>query len=879
MKLIKRNQLLVNSWAKGSFFITLLLSNLVGFSQLIDDFSDGDFTNNPTWSGSNADFIVNPTFQLQLNATVAGTSYLSLPHNLTDYNDTEWSFWVRQNFAGSASNFGRIYLTSTSADITTNPDGIYLQLGEALSTDAVRLMQRTGGVTSQICASADGTIANAFISKIKVVRNNAGLWSLNIDFTGGVNYTLVATGTESAAPVGTHFGYLCTYTSGNMTRFYLDDVYVGDEVIDVIPPTMNSVQVINSTQLDVLFSEGVTTVTAQNISNYTINPALAITSATINGTNPALVHLILTTPFTNGTTYSLSSQNIEDMSGNSSILQSLNFTYLVADVPAPGDVIINEFMPKETPVIGTLPPSEYVEIHNVSNKIFNITGWKLGDNSTQGTVQTGWLLPGQFVVLCPTSSVPGFTSAVGVSSFPSLNNSGDDISISDNTGILLDKITYDLSWYQDVAKQVGGWSIERINPQAPCSQASNWKSSIDPNGGTPGAQNSVYDITPDTQPASIVSAFTLNQSKVRISFNKPVDGTILGTAVITVNPTLTEVARTIAPGNVTSFDLEFSEIIQASQYYNITINGVQDCWGNVSNPTTTFALPAPVSKGDVVINEILFNQMTGGGDWIELYNKTDKLINLKDWKIARLVNGSVSDHKLITSNYFLKPHDYVVIGSDSNYIINNYPASVLGKFYQLTVPAMSNDTGSVIVTFPVYSMFDTTNIEMDRLIYSSKWHFKLIDDKKGKSLERIDPDLPTQDPNNWHTAAEAIGFATPGGKNSQYYPALYNGELTLSSETVSPDNDGFEDVLQINYQMNSPGMLATIKIFDDRGRSIKTVSHNELLGMSGSIVWDGIREDGQKATIGTYVILMEAVDINGGNEFVAKKAFVVAGKM
>ena len=79
--------------------------------------------------------------------------------------------------------------------------------------------------------------------------------------------------------------------------------------------------------------------------------------------------------------------------------------------------------------------------------------------------------------------------------------------------------------------------------------------------------------------------------------------------------------------------------------------------------------------------------------------------------------------------------------------------------------------------------------------------------------------------------------------------------------------------------MNTPGMLATIQIYDDRGRIIKTVSQNELLGLTGTIIWDGIREDGQKATIGTYVLLMEAFNINGGSEFVSKKAFVVAGKM
>lgn len=878
MNFVKNNSLRNRSLTKKA--LILLLGSLAsfGYSQVSDDFSDGDFTNNPSWNGTTTDFIVNTSQQLQLNASTAGTSYLSTAHNLSGMDHKEWSVWVRQNFAGSGSNFGRIYLTSTSADLSADPDGIYLQLGEALSTDAVRLMQRNGGITTQICASADGTIAAAFQAGIKVIRDNTGLWSLYVDFTGGTNYTLAATGTETAVPAGTHLGYLCTYTSGNSTRFYLDNVYAGDEIIDTDPPIMTSVQVLDATNIAVLFSEAVTALSAENTNNYDIIPFNNVSAAAIDGGNPALVHLQLSNILTNGNTYTITSSGIEDLNGNISVSQSLDFTYLVAEIPLPGDVIINEFMADPSPVVG-LPEVEFVEIYNVSGKPFDITGWKLGDNATFGTIQSGWLLPGAYIVLCPAASVAEFPNAVGVTSFPSLNNSSDDIVITDNNNIQLDKISYTLDWYQDASKKDGGWTIERINPLAPCSQASNWRASVHPDGGTPGAQNSVYDLTPDTSAPTISAAVVIHPNEVQITFNKPVDTAALSIAVVSTNPVLTEISRTIPPGLTNSFSLEFAETIAASQSYTITISGVKDCWGNTGNPSATFVLPAPADSGDVVINEVLFDQYTGGSDWVELYNKSGKLINLKGWKIARINNGTVTDHKEITSNYLLHPDDYVVIGADSVFVTTNYPATVPGKFYQLSLPTLSNDTGSVVVLFPTIVSMDTLDRVMDQLVYSSKWHFKLLDSKDGKSLERMDPDLPTQDAGNWHTASEAVGFATPGGKNSQYYPALYNGEVSLTSDVISPDNDGFEDVLQLNYQMNTTGMLATVKIFDDRGRIIKTISHNELLGISGTIIWDGIRDDGQKATIGTYVLLMEAFDINGGNEFVAKKAFVVAGKM
>lgn len=878
MKLTKNNSLLnilsVCLISTAFLFKTTTFS----FSQVIDDFSDGDFTSNPPWTGNSSDFTVNGSQQLQLNAPVAGISYLSTTHNLSDFNAKEWKFWVRQNFAGSGNNFGRIYLIAQSADLTTDPDGIYLQMGEALSTDAIRLMQRNGGVTTQICASADGTIAASFQIGLKIIRDNSGNWNLFIDFAGGTNYTLVSTGLEAASPTGTHLGYLCTYTSGNINRFYLDNVYAGNEIIDGTPPLMNTIQIISATQLDVTFSETITISTAENTSNYTIAPSNSIVSATLNGVNPAVVRLTLSTALVNGNTYTLTSSGIEDVNGNASVSQSLNFTYLIAEVPEKGDVIINEFMSDETPVVGQ-PEAEFVEIHNVSSKIFDITGWKLSDNATFGTIQSGWLMPGEFIALCSTADTSLFPDAIGVSSFPSLNNSGDEIILKDNNNLQIDKISYNSEWYQDASKADGGWSIERINPTAPCSQASNWRASVDISGATPGMQNSVYDLTPDTQVPVISSAYVISANDVEITFNKPIDSLSLSQALIVTTPSLTEVARTIGEEHPLSFQIQFSETIVASQSYTITISGIKDCWGNTGNPSAPFVLPADADSGDIVINEILFDPYTGGSDWMELYNQSNKLINLKRWKIARLNNGVISDHKEITANYLLHPNDYVVIGSDSNFVINNYPATVLGKFYQLSLPTLSNDTGSIVVTYPKFIFIDTVDAVMDQLIYSDKWHFKLLDDTDGKSLERMNPTLPTQHQDNWHTAAEAIGFATPGDKNSQYYPALYNGDVNLSSETVSPDNDGFEDVLQLNYQMNTSGMLATVTIYDDHGRLIKTVTQNELLGMNGTIIWDGIRENGQKARIGTYVMLLEAIDINGGSEFVSKKAFVVAGKM
>ena len=307
----------------------LLVLSLPLWAQVTDNFSDGDFTQNPVWQGTNADFVVN-SGELQLNSLTAGTSYLGLPHGLANLNDKEWQIKVRQTFAPSSSNFGRVYLTSDNANLTLAQNGYYLQFGETGSTDAIRLFKLVGGLSTQICAGVDGQIAASFAASVKVKRSAAGVWTSYADVTGGTNYSLLATGNDATNLLGTHFGVLCTYTISNATKFYYDNVYIGPEILDVTPPSLMSVTPISASQIDLLFNESVTQASAQNLANYSFSPALTLSSLTQDGVNSALVHGTLTTPLTNGTTYTVTATGIVDLSANTSGPTTANFQYLVS---------------------------------------------------------------------------------------------------------------------------------------------------------------------------------------------------------------------------------------------------------------------------------------------------------------------------------------------------------------------------------------------------------------------------------------------------------------------------------------------------------------------------------------------------------------------
>ena len=849
----------------------LLLCCNSAFCQISDGFSDGDFSNNPSWTGTAMDFIINAAQNLQLNNTIASASYLSTPHNLNSIQEKEWQVWTKQSFSPSSSNNGRIYLSADNAELNLVENGYYLQLGEAGSNDAIRLFKMEAGISSLICSGVEGQIASSFEVSLKVTLS-AGLWTLYSDFSGGSDFSFESSNTDPSILPGSHFGFLNLYTSSNATKFYHDNIYVGDLVFDTEPPLFQQVTIVSEIAIDLLFNEPLDAASSSIVSNYEIQPNIDISEASLDNLNSALVHLILNSPLQNGLTYSISSTGIIDLSGNVSGLESLEFEYLVGEDAVKGDLIITEIFADPTPVIG-LPEAEYIEIYNTSDKIFNLSDWKLGDASSNGTVTEGWILPDHYLILAYTSSIDSFnvSNIASVVSFPSLNNSGDDVKLINPDGVQIDLVSYTDDWYQDEIKESGGYSLERINLNDPCSDVSNWSASISSSGGSPGIENSIIDITPDAIAPYITSVLALVPNYLEVEFNEGMDSTSLTNATFNFNPILT-IASSYIEGDFTKkMILTFNEELQASQTYMYDIQDLKDCWLNTGSSSGEFALSESADIGDVVINEILSNPYSGGEDWIEVYNASSKYIDLYQWQFANYENDTISNNQSIQQHYILKPTSYAVIGEDSSFVLDYYLNNEPEVFIQSDLPSYGNDSSTVILL--------QGNDPIDMVSYNESWHLSVIDNLDGVSLERIDPNGNSNDHFNWHSAAQDIGFGTPGIKNSQYIAALYSGDFTFTNSIFSPDNDGFEDVLQVNYQLQEEGLLGRVEIYDDKSRPIKALFQNMLLGSSVTFTWDGIKNDGQKGSIGTYVMVFEAFSTDGSVFFTKVKAFTLAGKI
>ena len=168
------------------YLITFLFItySLACFSQFSDDFSDGNFINNPTWEGSANAFEVDAGLKLHLNDSISNTSYLSTASNAII--NGSWEFEIKLDFDPSTSNYAKIYLTSDAQDLTANLNGYFVKVGgESGVVDEVALYSQSGVSATKIIDGTNGLAASNPDIKIKVLRDDLGSWELYVDTSGG----------------------------------------------------------------------------------------------------------------------------------------------------------------------------------------------------------------------------------------------------------------------------------------------------------------------------------------------------------------------------------------------------------------------------------------------------------------------------------------------------------------------------------------------------------------------------------------------------------------------------------------------------------------------------------------------------------------------
>ncbi|HET7116299.1 MAG TPA: lamin tail domain-containing protein [Hanamia sp.] len=848
------------------FFLYLLtLINKFGYSQISESFNDGDFINNPQWIGNSNAFVVNSSFQLQSNDTIANSSfYLATANTLA--TSVQWEFLVKINFNPSSANYIDAYLTSLSGDLNASSNqGYFVRIGN--TEDEISLYRKDGsGVMTKIIDGENGILNHSSNTmKIKVIRDANNQWILYRDVSGTGNF-YISEGSmmDDTYTTTSFFGFLIKQsTSGFFQKHFIDDIEIKNYLPDVTPPSIQSATAISSTTVDVLFDEPLDKASAGLFSNYSADKGLGMPmSVFADAQNPSLVHLTFENTFNNGEAYSLTINGVKDISGNaiSNVIASFSFY-----IPQQYDIVIDEIMADPTPEVG-LPNSEWVELKNTSGFPINLKGWRLNDlTGTSGPMADFVLQPDSFVIVCATSAstnLSSFGKIISVTGFPPLDNGGDLISIADANGKIIHAVQYSSDWYPNELKKDGGWSLEMIDTKNPCSGFSNWTASIDNSGGSPGRKNSVDGNNKDETSPELLRAFATNPTIITLLFNESVDSLkSAATENYVFDNGLSASSAITIPPLFDKIKITLNNPLTKGTVYQVTAKNISDCSGNNigEKNLARFGLAQSADSSDLVINEVLFNPLPSGVDYVELYNRSQKIVDLSKVFIANRnsSNAISSIQQLSADNFLFFPGDFIVITIDPNVVKSQYITTNPDAFLKIkTMPSFSNDKGNVIILNEQGNTIDEVN-------YSDKWHFALIKNTEGVSLERIDYDA-TSIQNNFHSAATSAGYGTPGYKNSQYkINEDIMGEITITPEIFSPDNDGHEDFATINYRFPSPGYVANITIFDASGRPVRYLQKNSLSGITGYYRWDGLNDKNQKLPQGIYIIYTEIFNKEG----------------
>jgi hypothetical protein len=610
---------------------------------------------------------------------------------------------------------------------------------------------------------------------------------------------------------------------------------------DVTGPEMLNWHIAEANQIVIHFNESIEN---SNSSIWNCDNATISTIALTEGN--AAVIITFNTNLQSEINYTIHHSTLVDCEGNTA---EFSLEIYLGKTPEFGDLIFTEILADPDPVVQGIP-AEFVELYNKSSHTLELKGLTLNN----AIIEDQFLLaPSTYVVLGDESEALGFlsvTNKILLPSFPTLTNSGMLLKLEMN-GTHLDSIRYSSDWYNNSFKANGGWSLELINPNLPCSNSNNWKPCEDEIGNTPSHLNSVYSIQPD-EVIPELTYVSLDDSSVILHFNEPVtlEGELLQEE--------TSLGNFIQEIPSTRIILESSELMN-SNVHHYSLQNISDCSGNSTSVSFEWGYPIEANNGNLFINEILFNPITNGSDFVELYNPTSECVLLKNISLANEETTSGGISETITSEgRIILPHQHLALTEDGNDLLSIYTTLHPKNIFRVeALPSFNNTSGSCI-------LYSNQNEIIDALQYSESMHFQLLSSFEGISLERLSTEMPTDQSSNWQSASEAAGFATPGVENSQALRIEnLTGAFELSPAIFSPDNDGMDDIVQFHFSEMKLGSVGNLTIYNEKGIRVRRLMRNEYLGPEGNIIWDGLSDEGEALAIGIYIATFEAFNKDG----------------
>ena len=524
-----------------------------------------------------------------------------------------------------------------------------------------------------------------------------------------------------------------------------------------------------------------------------------------------------------------------------------------------GDILFSEIMAKP----GADAP-EWVELYNAGNETFLLKHllYYYGDKSYK--LPEGQINPGDYFVLTKTSAVSSFPEDIkvfGVTSFPVIADGGKLLQFSNADESPVSWFEYSDKMYGDNDKKAGGWSLECVDFSNKSNTMQNWTAS-NVAGGTPGRANSVKTTNPDLEIPEVEGIEIMENNRVKITFTKPMDqSSLLRTDSYSLdNQGFQIIDMEVDYPKGMFVELKLNTYPDPGTMILLSMHGVKDLSGyTLGDKDIILGEGLQASANDLVISEILFNPPTEGNEYVEIYNRSDKALDLRFLSITsrRPSDGSFNKPWPLSSLPLqIEPGEYLVITKSKDLVCSFFGCREETFFAEPGgMPSLANTSGCAVL------LNNRTEEVIDEFAYNEKMHTSGISNKKGISLERINLNKPSDDPDNWHSASAECGYGTPGYENSQYTPTDIPDDLQEAVSVFYPSVES--DSYTIYYKLDAPGYRCNAYIFDSMGRKINQIANNQLLGTEGRLLWNGNGDSRENLVSGIYVIYLEVYNTEG----------------
>jgi hypothetical protein len=747
-------------------------------AQVMDSFSDGDFSSNPSWIGDDSSFQVNLNFELQ-SAARTGTSgeiSLSIPYQKAS-NDFEWSSNYRYVFNPSTQNVFRFFLYADSCSITKSTNALYLQFGGSTgSTDSLLLVRLQNGQKTTLARGRPATLGKL---------NNSGAFKVNYDSSNTLFFYIDTNATGNyfkEFDINMDFntndfycGYSFKYTSGNIKNFYADNFYLGPILYDISAPKVNKAVMLSSNLIQVFFNERIDTnvrpqirLNQQDFGFQTLfsNDKKCL-NIYLNNNLPDSIHIV-------------DLGGIADESGNQISDTSLEVFYHQIQKQ---EILFSEIMFDPEPSKG-LPNAEYVEIYNAGKFPLLLKGNKFSDGTSTAYLPEVELKPGGFLLLYSLSDTSLFKAYYGIPllNFPSLNNSGDRLQWMLEDGFVLDEINYDMSWFASNIPPSGGVSLSLLYPNRICNGKHVWSASEEENGGSPGLVNMGWNLNPDTIAPEIISYSLLDSISMLLVFDA---SSSIGTLNYQQHTDSIEAKLSWSSSAKDSFIFSWNSL-QEKESRSFSISNWKDCSGNSKrqNGTVFYMQEKEVLQNELLISEVLFDT-DFDNEFVELFNNSSHLIQLKNMVFRK------GNYIIKLPEYKIYPDSFVVICKSGNSQFQNQ--LVLSSFPSL------NLSDSLF-------LFDERGYRIHEFYYTvDAYHDEFKGNQKSWSIEMIDYLNPCSGSNNWAASLNSECRHTAGKINSvvntnpdQESPRLLRIYPLSEKEILFYFNEGLDSLSFLN---------------------------------------------------------------------------------